>query len=120
MSRRSCCSPLKTPALSNRVSRGITLGGVFPILYSRPHFLHHTGIMEITERPSPSLSRIESHSRAGVRIAGYRSQFVEELRPAGIESAGGQSSLFATCVMGAGSQTNIVHFFSVALMCVRR
>jgi len=66
--------------------------------------------MEITERsPSPSFSKMESHSR-GVRIAGYPSQFVQELGPANIESAGGQSSPFATYIMGAGSHTSIVHF----------
>jgi len=76
--------------------------------------------MEITERPSLGVSKIESHSPGGIRIVGYRSQFVEERGPANIESAGGQSGLFATNVMGAGSQTSTVHFFSVAVTCVRR
>jgi hypothetical protein len=55
-----------------------------------------------------------SHSRGGVRIGGYRSQFVQELGPASVASTGGYSSRFATCVMGAGSRTSIVHFFSVS------
>jgi hypothetical protein len=67
--------------------------------------------MEITERAILRVSKIESHSRSGVRIVGYWLQFVRELGPASVESAGGYSSRSATCVMGAGSHTSIVHFF---------
>jgi hypothetical protein len=76
--------------------------------------------MEVTERASTSFSKVESHSRGGVRIGGYRSQSVQEFGPASVASTGGYSSRFATCVMGAGSHTSIVHFFSVAVTCVRR
>src|SRR5205807_6939989 len=67
--------------------------------------------MEIMVCASPSFSNMEFHSHSGVWIIGYRSQFVQELGPASVESAGGYSSRSATCVMGAGSHTSIVHFF---------
>jgi len=76
--------------------------------------------MEVTERSSLRVSKIESHSRSSVWIIVYRWQFVQELSTVSVESAGGYSSRSATYVMGTGSHTSTVHFFSVAVMCVRR
>ena len=112
---RPCCTALaahcsRSPLLSDRVSSTRNVGGVFPILYSRPHFLHHASIMEIRIGARLSSSQVESHSRT-VRFTRYLAQFVQEPGPASIESAGGLSSCLATYFMDTRSYASIVHFF---------
>jgi len=75
--------------------------------------------MEITECASWSSSLIESDARVTIRIVAYQLQFVQDLGDACVGFAGVYSGPFGTYVMDARSRTSIVHFFSVALTCVR-